>query len=66
MSRSFAALLPLAFATALCAQDAAVPPLEGTVIRRLGNTHAKPGHTEMFLNQFRKNALPAANEWDDT
>jgi hypothetical protein len=39
MSRSFAALLRLAFATCLCAQDAAVPPLEGTVIRRLGNTH---------------------------
>jgi hypothetical protein len=29
----------LAFATALCAQDGAVPPLEGTVIRLLGNTH---------------------------
>ena len=39
MSRSFAALLLLAFRAALCAQDAAVPPLEGTVIRRLGNTH---------------------------
>ena len=40
MSRSFAALLLLAFATALCAQDGAVPPLEGTVIR-LGNTHGR-------------------------
>ncbi len=39
MSRSFAALLLLAFRAALCAQDGAVPPLEGTVIRRLGNTH---------------------------
>jgi hypothetical protein len=39
MSRSFAALLLLAFATARGAQDAGVPPLEGTVIRRLGNTH---------------------------
>jgi len=38
MSRSFAALLLLAFRAALVAQDAAVPPLEGTVIRRLGNT----------------------------
>jgi len=41
MSRSFAALLLLAFATALCAQDAAVPPLGGTVIRRLGNTNGR-------------------------
>ena len=39
MSRSFAGLLRLAFATAPCAQDGAVPPLEGTVVRRLGNTH---------------------------
>ena len=39
MSQSFAALLLLAFATTLCAQDAAVPPLEGTVIRRLGTTN---------------------------
>ena len=39
MSRSFAAFLLLAFATALCAQDAAVPPLEGTVIHRLGRTN---------------------------
>ena len=35
MSRSFAALLLLAFRAGLCAQDAAVPPLEGTVIRQL-------------------------------
>ena len=41
ISRSFAALLLLAFATALCAQDAAVPPLEGTAIRRLGNTNGR-------------------------
>ena len=41
MSRSFAAVLLLAFATALCAQDGAVPPLEGTVIRRLGNTNGR-------------------------
>ena len=34
-------LLLLAFATALCAQDAAVAPLEGTVIRCLGNTHGR-------------------------
>ncbi len=39
MSRSFAALLLLAFATALCAQDGAVPPVDGTANRRLGNTH---------------------------
>jgi len=36
MSRLCAALLLLAFRAALCAQDGAVPPLEGTVIRRLG------------------------------
>src|SRR5260370_12726050 len=41
MSRSFASLLLLASATALCAQDAAVPPLEGTAIRRLGNTNGR-------------------------
>jgi hypothetical protein len=41
MSRSFAALLLLAFRAALGAPDAAVPPLEGTVIRRLGNTNGR-------------------------
>jgi len=47
MSRSFAALLLPAFRAALCAQDGAVPPLEGTVIRRLGNTH---GHSAIELH----------------
>jgi hypothetical protein len=60
MSRSFAALLLLAFATALCAQDAAVPPLEGTVIRRLGNTHwrwAVELHDSAFSNQTDQSSI---------
>jgi hypothetical protein len=41
MSRSFAALLLLAFRAAPCAQDGAVPPLEETVIRRLANSNGR-------------------------
>jgi hypothetical protein len=73
MSRSFAALLLLAFVAAVCAQAGAVPPLEGTVIRRLGNTNGRaqqPGCSEQpgcftlrSAVELHDPALSPASDW---